>query len=101
MDKRIELHYKLVEILGSGKVYFQPPASVSLSYPCIVYKRSSQKDHRANNTLYHTRKRYSITVIDKDPDSKIPDKMMELPYCEFDRHFATDGLNHDVYKLYY
>lgn len=101
MDKRIELHYKLVEILGSNNVYFQPPSSVKLSYPCIVYKRSSQKEHRAGNILYQMQKRYSITVIDKDPDSKIPDKIMNLPYCEFDTHYTTDGLNHDVYTVYY
>jgi len=43
---------------------------------------------------------YSM-VIDKDPDSEIPGMVAKLPLCKFVRHYTTDNLNHDVYRLYY
>ena len=38
MGTRIELQLKLEEILGSRHVYFQPPASIKMTYPAIVYE---------------------------------------------------------------
>jgi hypothetical protein len=102
MSKRLELHEKLVEILGSTNVYFQPPSSHKMVYPCIVYRRSNEYVIFASNTQYNQQmKRYTVAVIDKDPDSDIPDKVGKLPYCTFDRHYTTDNLNHDVYSLYF
>lgn len=101
MADRVHLHNTLVEILGAQQVYFQPPSTVTMSYPCIVYKVDAQDEARANNKLYQLQKRYSVTVIDKNPDSTIPDKMMNLLYCSFDTHFVKDNLNHYVYSLYY
>lgn len=101
VGSRLELHSKLVEILGSNQVYFQPPATLQMKYPCIIYKRNNQSDFFSNDRVYLGMKRYSITVVDKNPDSKIPDKIMELRYCSFSTHFAVDGLNHDVYTLYF
>lgn len=101
MNRRLELHTILVDILGSRYVYFQPPESIKLNYPCIVYVRSSADSKYANNLLYLHKKKYTVTVIDKNPDSTIPDKIAQLPLCKFDRHFASSNLNHDVYTLYY
>ena len=101
MSRRLELHQILVDALGSGNVYFQPPASVQMKYPCIVYERNSGDFKFADNKLYLHKKRYNITVIDKNPDSIIPDRVAELPLCKFNRHYKVDNLNHDVYNLYY
>ena len=101
MHRRLELHNTLVMALGTRYVYFQPPESIKMQYPCIVYNRSSADSKYANNQLYLNKKRYTVTVIDKNPDSPIPDKIGRLPLCRFDRHFASDSLNHDVYTLYY
>lgn len=98
---RIELHFKLVELLGSNNVYFQPPSTVKLSYPCIIYKRDTQSDHRADNRVYHMQRGYLVTVITADPDSNIPDKMMTFQYSSFSTHFTADNLNHYVYSIYY
>lgn len=98
---RVELHSLLEGLLGSRNVYFQPPESFKLHYPCIIYERSGIRSDRADNRPYLTRKRYTVTVIDKDPDSKIPDKVVNLDYCVFDRHFTADHLNHDVFTLYF
>lgn len=101
MRPRTDLHNLLVAILGSGEVHFQPPASVKLIYPCIIYKRDAADTKFADNNPYAYEKRYQVTVIDKNPDSLIPDKIAALPKCLFDRHFTADNLNHDVFNIYF
>lgn len=99
MGSRLELHDVLLAV--TPNVYFQPPASVQLAFPCIVYSRRAGKPRYANDSLYAYKKSYSLTVIDKNPDSDIPDKILKMPLCSFDRHFTKDNLNHDTYNLYY
>lgn len=90
-------------LLGSRNVYFQPPESVKLNYPCIVYERSDVRTGSANNHIYLKHKQYTVKYIDEDPDSEIPDKLSELPYCSLNPggHFTLDNLNHDVFTLYF
>jgi hypothetical protein len=101
MGDRLTLHTLLTSILGSDNVYFQPPESISLKYPCIIYKRDYIKTDHADNSPYTLGKRYSVTVIDKNPDSVIPDNIAALPTCSFERHFTADNLNHDIFNLYF
>lgn len=98
---RIVLHNQLMKILGSSKVYFQPPASLKLGYPCIVYKLDDIDDLHANNKRYSTMKRYLVTVIDGNPDTLIPDGLLILPYCSFENSFVVDNLNHYICSLYH
>ena len=51
MASRLNLQDKLEEVLGSKQVYFQPPESLKLKYPCIVYSRSNNLIHDVY-TLY-------------------------------------------------
>lgn len=101
LTKRIELQEILEGILGNGNVYFQPPTNVHMKYPAIVYNLSSMDEKFANNGLYQATRRYTITVIDRDPDTTTPDKIAQLPLCSFNRHYIVDSLNHYVYNLYY
>jgi len=101
MAQRLELQAVLTGILGTDQVYFQPPPTVQMSYPCIVYRRDYELIHHADDIPYKRRKRYLVTVIDQDPDSSIPDKLSELPLCVYDRFYTADNLNHDVYKLFF
>lgn len=101
MHSRIDLQKVLEGILGSRNVYFQPPASVRMSYPAIVYSRSDIENRFANNNVYKQFIAYEVTVIDKNPDSEIVAKISQLPYCSFNRHYEADNLNHDVFTLYY
>jgi len=98
-SRRIQLQ-TLLESLA-GKVYFQPPPSLQMEYPCIVYQKDNLDTKFANNVPYGTAQRYQVTVIDEDPDSDIPAKIATLPKCSFRRFFIADGLNHDVYTLYF
>jgi hypothetical protein len=82
-------------------VYFQPPPNISLSYPCIIYARDGSHVNFADDTLYQHVKRYMVTVIDRNPDSNLPDKVEELPWCKFDRFYALENLNHHVFSLFF
>ena len=101
MAPRLELQSILVDILGSKNVYFQPPPTIKMEYPCIVYKRDAGETTFADDKPYNRHTRYQVTVIDRDPDSEIPDKVASLPKCVFDRFYTSDNLNHDVFKLFF
>lgn len=101
MEKRLKLQTVLEELLGSRNVYFQPPESMKLNYPAIVYCLSDIDNTFANNLVYKQNLAYELTVIDKDPDSEIVMKVSKLPTCRFNRHFKSDNLNHYVFIIYY
>lgn len=82
-------------------VYFQPPPNVQMEYPAIVYARDYVQVLHADNLPHQKEKRYLVTVMDRDPDSDIPDKVGRLPKCTYDRFYAADGLNHDVFRLFF
>lgn len=101
-ENRLELHEKLCTILGSRNVYFQPPESIKLQYPCIIYSRSRYEKQNADNTAYTVLARYTVTVVYKDPDSDLPIKLLtEFQRITFDRNYKVDNLNHDVFDLYF
>lgn len=103
----MDLHSMLCEVLnapfpdGYDHCYFEPPSNTQIFYPCIIYNYINDKDEYADNVIYRSFKRYKVTVIDADPDSKIPERMKSLPYCSSDRNYTSDGLKHFVYTLYH
>lgn len=101
MGRRLDLHELLVDVLGSRNVYFQPPSSEKMRYPCIVYQRNRLEIKSANDSNYNMTTGYMLTLVDANPDSVIFEKIARLPMCRFDRHFTADSLNHDVFTLYY
>lgn len=101
MGSRLELHDILCDVLGSEHVYFQPPASVQMIYPAIVYSRKNIESNFADNSVYKQNHAYELTVIYEDPDSDISVSISQLPLCRFDRHYTADNLNHDSFTLYY
>jgi hypothetical protein len=101
MGQRVHLQELLEDILGSRNAYFQPPANVQLLYPCIVYERMTADSMFAGNKMYRYTKKYQVTVIDRDPDTAISDKVATLPMCSYRQFFKADNLNHDVFDLYF
>lgn len=110
MGSRLELQSLLEDIFVSlgmtntsahSRVYFQPPETVKMTYPCIVYTLDRIDTRYANDKPYLHDRAYTITIIDKNPDSEIPDRVSELPMCSFTRKFTNDNLNHFVFRLYY
>jgi hypothetical protein len=101
MGQRLDLQALLVGILESNFVYFQPPANVSMQYPCIIYRRQDIRTEYADNRPFKHKIEYQVTVIDRDPDSIIPDKIADLSLCSFDRFYVADNLNHNVFNLFF
>lgn len=108
MDKRLQLQSDLEEtrglafdsILNGPAVYFQPPATVQMVYPCIRYKKDGGKIRHADNDPYKNWQRYLITVIDPDPDSTIPDEVGRLRGISYVQDYIANGLYHTVFAAY-
>lgn len=101
MASRLELQTKLEELLGNENVYYQPPESFKLNYPAIVYSKSRIDTSKANDSTYSKNTRYEVIVIDRRPDNPVINKLLDLPYCSYDRPYISDNLNHDVLTLYF
>ena len=99
---RIDLQNELELLLGSGNVYFQPPESGKMKYPCIVYSLNDIDLTKASNKNYKVDKSYSVTLIHKNPDNELKDQILNaFDYIIFDRHYEVDNLHHYNYTLYY
>ena len=103
IERRYELHDKLVEILGSNNVYYQIPENVKINYPCIYYKLNGLWNRRADDkSLYAKSAQYDVVVIDEDPDSTIfLDLIKEFNHCSFKTHYVSGSLHHYALTLYY
>ena len=101
MGKRSALHDTFCKILGSRNAYFQPPSSVRMNYPAIVYKLEDVPTTYADDGVYLANRKYLVTLIDSDPDSKFVDKLLRLPYSQFVRSYKSDNLNHFIFNIYY
>ena len=105
MGSRLELQYLLEDLMdkltGKKNVYFNPPPNNNMNYPAIKANLYKVDTAHANNKVYKATKCYNLIVIGKLPNDAIVDKLLELPMCSYDRHYTSDGLNHDVLQLYY
>ena len=83
-------------------VYFQPPADLVMTYPCIVYQRDAGRTDFADNYPYRYQQRYQVELISRDPDSvEARAKLTALPSCLFNRYFSANKLHHDVFIIYH
>lgn len=98
---REELQRILESLVEVNEVWFQPDGRTRLNYPVITYELNGKFDRYADNIKYAHKNRYSVKVIDRDPDSLIPNQVEQLPYSSFDRFYTAAGLNHFVYNLYF
>lgn len=98
---RLELHTLLKGIPSVKDAYYQPPENLKLEFPCILYRKDSENTRYANNDKYLNKNRYLITIIDRSPESSIPEGLKIFPYCSFNRQYTKDNLNHYVYTLYF
>ena len=100
-NRRLELHKILEEIIGSKNVYYKAPENLKMQYPCIKYSRDDIETDNADNVNYLMHDRYSVIVIDKNPDNPAIKKILALPMSSFDRQYISDNMYHDVIRLYY
>lgn len=101
--RRLELHATFVSIIGTenqSHVYYNPPEGLRLQYPAIVYHPITISKRYADNKTYKMDTGYIVTVITREPDSVIVQKIASLPTCSFDRHMFIDNLIHDTFTIY-
>lgn len=98
---RMSFHRKLLAIPGLKKVYYQPPSTDKLEFPCIVYSLYGLRVKDADNEKMIVNRRYNVILIDKNPDSPIFDEMLKLDYCRFDRSYSTNNMTHFVFTINY
>ena len=102
MGKQLDLNRELRALLPSKHVYYEPPETLKLEYPCIVYHRDFVLTNKADNRNYIMQNRYQLILIDRDGDNPVvKDILNHFQKCTYDRHYIEDGLHHDAFTLYY
>ena len=96
---RLDFDKLLHDVTGCPNIYFSPPSR--LSYPCIIYEEDRPSIYHADDGKYKTDKRYTVTVIDDNPDSKYPDLLDTIPMSGRDRTYRADNLNHWVFTIFF
>lgn len=101
MDKRLSLQKELEKLAGAN-VYFQPPASVHLAYPCVIYNLAVGDIKRADDSVYSYTNRFELMFIYRKPNMEIVEKVMRaFPMCSVSRIYIADNLYHYAFNLYY
>lgn len=101
-DSRLNLQRELEELLGSKNVYFQPPESVKIKYPCIIYYLTNTKRFHADNLTYDYDFCYEVTLVSKDEDFEMIDKIQtHFEKCAYDNHYISDNMYCDAFRIYY
>lgn len=101
IERRLLLHEVLCKILGSRNVYFKPPESIKMEYPAIRYSLKGVDVKKADNKKYMASKRYTLILMDKNPDNIFVDKLLDLDFCTLSSTYTTNNLNHYVFELYF
>jgi hypothetical protein len=96
-----DLRTILEDLEGVIAAYIQKPLNTQLVPPYIVQEFDDDWVDRADNIVYRSMNRYTVTVVVREPDSPIPGLIRDLPYARFDRRFVSAGLYHFVYNLYF
>ena len=101
MRTRLELDVTLREIMGDkGAVYFQPPESICMKYPCIRYSLYDIQIGHGDNLPFLQNPAYQLILIDPNPGNEYVEKIAALPMCSMDRYYVADNLNHYVFTIY-
>lgn len=87
--------------IANSRVKFQPKTNTKLIYPCILYRLTGERKIPANNEVYLKNRTYTITVIDRDPDSPLRDAVSALPYCSMSTPFVSDNLYHYPFTIHW
>lgn len=99
--RRLELHERLCDILGSRNVYYNPPESIKMQYDAIRYSLDVNSVNHADDVKYSIKRCYNVIVISRKSDPEALDKILELPYSSLGRPYTVDNLHHYPITLYY
>lgn len=66
----------------------------------VIIERSGSQNFFADNILYWGKKRYTVTLVERAPDSLVPDRIEAFP-ATYDRRFVRNGQYHTAFQLYF
>lgn len=92
------LHSRLTAIVT--RAYFQPPASIKMDYPCVVYRLADTWDLNADNTNYLRMLRYDVVYITKSPADDNVLSLLNLEHTNLNSTYEKDNLYHYSYTIY-
>lgn len=98
---RLEIQSIFENMLGSRNVYYQPPASIKINYPAIIYSLESMTNDHASNGVYLTKKAYKVIYVDSNPDNETISVLNNVIHSTFNSHYVSDNLNHYAYTIYF
>lgn len=97
MLNRLQVQTTLKSVVTN--VYFQPPESIKIQYPCVVYSLNGIDSIYADDNVYKLHDSYMITYITKKADDTKVEELAMIPKIRYDRLYTSDGLYHHVYTL--
>ena len=100
LDETLATILNLTESDGDRHTYFNPLSSVQMKFPAIKYSLNDVNLTFANNCIYRKTPSFEVTLIDTNPDSEYVDKILQIPYCRFDRFYIADNLNHWTFTIH-
>lgn len=101
MDRWPALRAKLVEILGSENVYYNPPSNKRINYDAIRVTLDDIEQSYADNIVYARNRRYQLTYMGYLLKDEVINKLLDLPHASFDRSYKDDNLDHYVIHIYW
>lgn len=102
MDRRLILQERLEKVPTVKEVYFQPPKSLQMIYPCVRYYKARPSTDKADNLTYRFTQCYELIVIDPNPDSQIARYIAEhFQLAEINTTYVSDNLYHTSITLYF
>ena len=99
ISTRIELQRYLESVLGSRNVYFEPPETLKMKYPCFVYNLSRMNPTKADNLPYRVTQEYDVQYITREPEVDIPMRFAYSKRFTGGQHFVADGMHHFNYSI--
>ena len=88
----------------SNNVYYNPPTSIRMSYPCFRFAENNTYTIRADNVAYLNHRRWVITYITTDEEEveTVINRMLNhFMMCNNETVYKADNLIHIVFNLYF
>lgn len=102
LSQKTDIIQSKLRSLGINNVYFEPPQTIKIAYPCAIFHRGTISSRSADNRTYKKDDSYDLQWICREPDSEMVHTILEeFRMIRHIRHFTADGLHHDQFKLFY
>lgn len=96
-----DLHDVLKNLMPGIPIYFQPPESIRMQYPCLIYTIDGTNSVHADNIKYADTRIYQLILVQRQPDTYLLDVVNSLQMCEHTGRLVVGGLYQDQFRLFF